>query len=59
MVGEEDWSIDGRLLMWVDNGNSWAESDKRKPEWADLMTRYVDLAGLVTASWETVLYVSA
>ena len=49
---EKRLSGDGRLLIWVDNGKSWTESDSYKPDWASLMVRCVDLAKLVTASWE-------
>ena len=45
--------------MCIDHGNSWTESDKYRPDWADIMNRYPELAKLVAAAWETVLYVSA
>ena len=25
LVSQEGWSVDGRFLSWVDNGNSWTE----------------------------------
>ena len=52
LVSKEDWSADGRLCMWVDSGASRATSDEHKPGWADVMTRYVELAKLVAASLE-------
>ena len=50
LVSKSDWSFEGRLLTWIDNGNSWTESDKHKPDWADLVTRYPEHAKLVAAA---------
>ena len=44
LVSKDDLSIEGRLLIWIDNGNSWTDSNQYKPDWADLMSRYPELA---------------
>ena len=49
VVVAPSWSGRGRLLIRVDNGNSWTESSTNKPDWAELMSQHAEIAKLPAA----------
>ena len=54
------WSREGKILVWVDNGNSWTPLSNKghMPNAATVLEEYRQIAMLIPRVWEKSIYLS-